>query len=119
MQWLMLQQDQADDYVIATGKNKSIKEFIELVARELGWNRDKQNLPAIRWEGSGLQEVGIRNDNNKVIIKVDKRYFRPSEVESLLGDPTKAINKLGWRSSISLEELIHEMVEFDKSKFIK
>ena len=119
MQWLMLQQDYADDYVIATGKNKSIKEFIELVACELGWNRSKQNLPAIRWEGAGLQEVGIRNDNNKVIIKVDKRYFRPSDVDSLLGDPTKAINKLGWRCSITLEELIHEMVEFDKLKLTK
>ena len=119
MQWLMLQQDYADDYVIATGKNKSIKEFIELVACELGWNKNNKNIPAIRWKGSGLQEVGIRNDNNKVIIKVDKRYFRPSDVESLLGDPTKAINKLGWRSSIPIEELVREMVEFDRLKLIE
>jgi len=119
MQWLMLQQDYADDYVIATGKNKSIKEFIELVACELGWNKNNKNIPAISWKGSGLQEVGIRNDNNKVIIKVDKRYFRPSDVESLLGDPTKAINKLGWRSSIPIEELVREMVEFDRLKLIK
>ena len=119
MQWLMLQQDYADDYVIATGKNKSIKEFIELVACELGWNKNNKNIPAIRWGGSGLQEVGIRNDNNKVIIKVDKRYFRPSDVESLLGDPTKAIKKLGWRSTIPIEELVREMVEFDRLKLIK
>ena len=119
MQWLMLQQDYADDYVIATGKNKSIKEFIELVACELGWNKNNKNVSAIRWKGSGLQEVGIRNDNNKVIIKVDKRYFRPSDVESLLGDPTKAIKKLGWRSSIPIEELVREMVEFDRLKLIK
>ena len=119
MMWLMLQQDHADDYVIATGKNKSIKEFIELVACELGWNRNNKKLSAIRWEGFGLEEVGIRNDNNKVIIKVDKRYFRPSDVENLLGDPTKAIMKLGWKSSTTIEELIREMVEFDKSKLMK
>ncbi len=119
MQWLMLQQDQADDYVIATGENKSIKEFIELVACELGWNKSQSKASAIRWEGSGLQEVGIRNDDNKVIIKVDKRYFRPSDVDNLLGDPTKAINKLGWRSSTPIEELIREMVEFDKLKLMK
>ena len=92
MQWLMLQQEQPDDYVIATGEHKSIKEFIEMVGCKLGWNQKNKLLPAIRWEGEGLNEVGIRNDNNNVVIKVDKRYFRPSEVTKLLGDPTKAIN---------------------------
>mgnify|MGYP001159472612 CR=1 FL=1 len=116
MQWLMLQQEKPDDYVIATGENKTIKEFIEMVACKLGWNRKDKSQPAIRWEGEGLKEVGIRNDTNKVVIKIDKRYFRPSEVDKLMGDPSKAINKLGWKATISLEELVSDMVEYDKKK---
>ena len=116
MQWLMLQQEKPDDYVIATGENKTIKEFIEMVASKLGWNRKDKSQPAIRWEGEGLKEVGIRNDTNKVVIKIDKRYFRPSEVDRLMGDPSKAINKLGWKATISLEELVSDMVEYDKKK---
>ncbi len=119
MQWLMLQQDQPDDYVIATGEHKSIKEFIEMVALELGWKEKKSNVSAIRWEGEGLSEVGIRNSTNQVVIRVDKRYFRPCEVEKLLGDPTKAINKLGWRASITLKELVNEMVLNDKREIHK
>ena len=115
MQWLMLQQDEADDYVIATGKQKNIKEFIEMAAKELGWKKKDQPF-AIRWEGTGMDEIGIRTDNNKIVIRVDKRYFRPSEVDTLLGDPSKAISKLGWKPKINLETLVSEMIEFDQKK---
>ena len=118
MQWLMLQQEKPDDYVIATGIQKSIKEFIQMVACQLGWKKDNYSLP-IRWEGEGLDEVGIRQDNNRIVIRVDKRYFRPSEVDSLLGDPSKAKEKLGWKPKISLELLIQEMIENDKDQVLK
>jgi len=118
MQWLMLQQEKPDDYVIATGIQKSIKEFIQMAAFQLGWKNNNNSLP-IRWEGEGLDEVGIRTDNNKIVIRVDKRYFRPSEVDSLLGDPSKAKEKLGWEPKISLELLIQEMIETDNDQVLK
>ena len=110
MQWRMLQQNGIpEDFVIATGRQESVRRFIELSAIQLGWK-------GILWEGSGLNEVGKRMDNNSVIIRIDPRYFRPSEVETLLGDPIKAKEKLGWSPSTTLEELIAEMISFDKEE---
>ncbi len=107
LQWKMLQQDEPDDYVIATGRQASVRHFIELSARELGWG-------GITWEGKGVKEIGRRKDSNKVVVRVDNRYFRPTEVDSLLGDSSKAKNKLGWNPSISLEEIVSEMILNDK-----
>ena len=108
MQWLMLQQKEPDDYVIATGKQASVREFIEIAAQKLNWG-------GIEWSGSGLNEIGQRKDNGKTVIKVDPKFFRPSEVQQLLGDPSKAHTKLGWEPSLSLDELIEEMIDYDKS----
>lgn len=105
MQWLMLQQDKPDDFVIATGEQHSVREFIEVTARELGI--------AIKWEGEGVNEKGINMANDKTIVRVDPRYFRPTEVETLLGDPTKAKEKLGWTPEITFETLVKEMVQAD------
>lgn len=101
----MLQQDEPEDYVIATGRQESVRYFVELTVQKLGTN--------ISWEGSGLDEVGIREDNGEVIVRIDPRYFRPTEVETLLGDPTKAREELGWTPTTSLEDLVSEMVESD------
>ncbi len=122
MQWLMLQQDEPEDYVIATGRQETVRNFIELAAKYLGWG--KEGGPAIIWEGEGLNEIGRRADNNNIVIRIDPRYFRPSEVDSLLGDPSKAMKKLNWKPKISLEELIEEMIEVDlkeakKKAFLK
>jgi GDPmannose 4,6-dehydratase len=114
MQWLMLQQETPDDFVIATGVQYSVRQFVEFAAAELGIE--------LRWEGEGEQEVGIveavTNKDVKVtvgstIVKVDPRYFRPTEVETLLGDPTKAKEKLGWVPKTTLAELVQEMVQAD------
>jgi GDPmannose 4,6-dehydratase len=105
MQWLMLQQDAPDDYVIATGEQHSVREFIELTARELGI--------AIQWEGQGVDERGINAANGKTIVAVDPHYFRPTEVDTLLGDPAKAKSNLGWEPRISFEALVQEMVQSD------
>ena len=105
MQWLMLQQDRPDDYVIATGEQHSVRECIELAARELGL--------AIRWEGQGVEEKGINAANGKTIVTVDPKYFRPTEVETLLGNPSKAHEKLGWAPRITFSELVREMVAAD------
>ena len=112
MQWRMLQQERPSDYVIATGRQESVRKFIELSAKAIGWNK-KNNEAGIMWEGEGINEVGIRADNGKVVIRIDPRYFRPCEVETLLGDPSKASNELGWEASTSLEELVEEMIEED------
>lgn len=104
MQWLMLQQDTPEDYVIATGEQHSVREFIELAAAELGM--------AIRWEGVGVDEKGF-DAGGRQIISVDKRYFRPTEVESLLGDASKAKTRLGWAPKITFKELVSEMVRAD------
>ena len=112
LQWLMLQQEKPEDFVIATGRQETVRKFIELSAKELGWAKNP-NKPAIIWEGTGLNEIGIRADNNEVIIRIDKRYFRPTEVSTLLGDPTKANQKLNWKAQITLEELVSEMIEND------
>ena len=115
MQWLMLQQDEPDDYVISTGKTVSVRRFIELCATKLGW-KSKKDGPSIIWEGEGLNEKGIRPDNGKTVIKIDSRYFRPSEVDRLLGDSNKAKEKLGWEPKSTLEELISEMIINDKEE---
>jgi len=105
MQWLMLQQDEPDDYVIATGHQYSVREFVDAAASELGI--------AIEWKGKGVDEKGIDIKTGKVIVEVDSRYFRPTEVVTLLGDPSKAKQKLGWEPQISFEELVAEMVRND------
>ena len=112
MQWLMLQQEEPEDYVIATGRSVTVRRFIELSAKCLGWGDGYSS--SIIWEGSGIDEVGRRADNGDIVIKIDANYFRPSEVDYLLGDPSKAKKKLGWEPKISLEELIKEMIENDK-----
>ena len=103
MQWLMLQQDKPEDYVIATGVQYSVREFIEYAASVLDMK--------ISWKGKGVDEVGLID--GKEAIFIDKRYFRPTEVETLIGDASKAKNKLGWKPKISFEELVTEMVEKD------
>ncbi len=118
MQWLMLQQETPEDFVIATGRQKSVREFIELSAKALGWYKDK-NSPSIIWEGQGINEVGKRSDTGKIVIKIDKKYFRPTEVETLLGDPTRAHEKLGWEPTTSLEDLVSDMIANDKKEALK
>jgi GDPmannose 4,6-dehydratase len=105
MQWLMLQQEVPDDFVIATGEQHSVKEFIEQTAKELGI--------AIQWEGEGISEKGINRANGKTIVSVDPMYFRPTEVDTLLGDPTKAKKTLGWKPKTSFEQLVKDMVQAD------
>ncbi|MBL8436781.1 MAG: GDP-mannose 4,6-dehydratase [Zoogloeaceae bacterium] len=120
MQWLMLQQTQAEDYVIATGVQYSVRQFVEFAAAELGIH--------LRFEGIGVEEIGVidsiapgpaaagtspRVEVGQVVVRVDPRYFRPSEVETLLGDPSKASRQLGWRPRTTLPELVREMVEAD------
>ena len=115
MQWMMLQQDKAEDYVIATGVQYSVRQFIEWSAKELGIN--------IKFKGSGLDEVGVVEsiegddapniDIGDVIVRIDPRYFRPAEVETLLGDPTKAKKKLGWAPKTTVQEMCSEMVAED------
>jgi len=100
--WLMLQQDEPDDYVIATGEQYSVKDFVDKASPFFGFN--------IEWMGEGLDEVGYDWSTKRQVIAVDKRYFRPAEVESLLGDPSKAKQKLGWEPKISFDELIEDMV---------
>jgi len=100
--WLMLQQDEPDDYVISTGEQRSVREFVEVAAPYFGLN--------IVWQGEGLEERGVDRRTGKTIIDVNPKYFRPAEVESLLGDSTKAREKLGWEPKISFEELVEDMV---------
>ena len=104
MQWLMLQQDQPEDFVIATGVQYSVRDFVDATARELGIR--------IRWEGQGVDEKGY-DEQAKCIVAVDPRYFRPTEVETLLGDASKAKQKLGWTPRTSFDELVTEMVRED------
>jgi GDPmannose 4,6-dehydratase len=119
MQWMMLQQDQPEDFVIATGKQYSVRQFIEWSAAELGMQ--------LRWEGGGVNEIGYwLNPTPAVIaskawrsmipcpiVRIDPRYFRPTEVENLLGDPSKAKQKLGWEPEISVQKMCVEMVAND------
>ena len=105
MQWLMLQQQAPEDYVIATGVQHSVREFVEIAAAELSMSID--------WQGEGLDEIGIEKKSGKTIVLVDPRYFRPTEVETLLGDPAKAKKELGWVPIITFEQLVQEMVVED------
>jgi len=117
MQWLMLQQDQPEDFVIATGRQESVRRFIELSASHLGWAANGPQ--AIRWEGEGLDEVGRRVDTGAVVVRIDPRYFRPAEVETLLGDPSRAHAVLGWKPTTTLEQLVEEMVAADQLEAAK
>jgi GDPmannose 4,6-dehydratase len=114
MQWLMLQQDRAEDYVIASGQQYSVREFVSCAAREIGID--------IRWEGDGVEEIGVvesfagsggKVEPGRVIVRVDPRYFRPTEVETLLGDASKARRMLGWEPKITFQELVREMIRED------
>lgn len=117
MQWLMLQQKEAEDYVIATGEQYAVRDFVNAAARELGLT--------LRWEGTGIKETGVVDQVDparapaaglkpgQTVVRVDPRYFRPAEVETLLGDPTKARQKLGWTPRIGFNELVAEMVRED------
>jgi GDPmannose 4,6-dehydratase len=104
-QWLMLQQDKPRDFVIATGETHTVREFVELSFKEIGIE--------IEWRGVGINEKGIDTNNGKVLVEVDEKYFRPAEVELLLGDPSKAEKELGWRRQISFQELVSGMVKYD------
>ena len=105
MQWLMLQQDKPDDFIIATGQQYSVRDFVNFAYEYLG--------KKIRWEGKGLDEKGYDSETNQLIVSVDPRYFRPSEVDTLLGDPSKAKEKLGWEPKITLKQMVDEMMEND------
>ena len=112
MQWLMLQQDIPKDYVISTGRTETVRKFVEICALELGWN-SKDSEQGILWKGKGINEVGIRADNGKTVIRIDERYFRPTEVDLLLGDSKRAFKELNWEPKTSLEEIIKEMISND------
>ena len=104
-QWLILQQDEPEDFVIATGKQYSVRDFVNAACKEVGIT--------VRWEGEGVDEKGYNADSGALLVEVDTRYFRPTEVETLLGDPTKAKEKLGWVATTSLEDMVAEMVRDD------
>ncbi len=103
--WLILQQPQPDDYVLATGETHSVREFVELAFAHLGRR--------ITWQGSGVEERGLDPANGRVLVEIDRRYFRPTEVDLLLGDPTKARTTLGWHHRVTFPELVRQMVDSD------
>jgi GDPmannose 4,6-dehydratase len=103
--WLMMQQSEPDDYVLATGETHSVRAFVEKAFRRIGVD--------LEWRGAGVDERGIDADDGRVLVEVDPRYFRPTEVDLLIGDPTKAWEKLGWRHEVKLDELIAEMLRED------
>jgi GDPmannose 4,6-dehydratase len=109
--WLMLQQDEPDDYVLATGEARSVREFVEAAFAHIGRH--------IEWRGEGLDEIGIEKDSSRPLVTIDPRYFRPTEVDQLLGDPAKAQRKLGWKHRIGFKELVGEMVESDLQRVPK
>ena len=104
-QWLMLQQDKPQDFVIATGETHTVREFVELSFKEVGIG--------IEWQGVGIDEKGVDNSTGKVLVEIDEKYFRPAEVELLLGDPSKAEKELGWKRQTSFKELVSGMVKYD------
>jgi GDPmannose 4,6-dehydratase len=105
--WLMLQQERPDDYVLATGRSASVRSFVEMAFREVAID--------IEWRGAGVDETGVDAATGRPLVEIDPRYFRPTEVDRLCGDPRKAAEKLGWRHETSLEDLIAEMVRDDVS----
>ena len=105
MQWLMLQQDEPEDFVIATGEQHSVRDFVTIAATEMGID--------INWQGKGIDEKGIDTKTGNIIVAVDPKYFRPTEVETLLGNPAKAKEKLGWTPKIPFKDLVTEMVQHD------
>jgi GDPmannose 4,6-dehydratase len=104
-QWLMLQQDQPQDYVVASGEQHSVREFVELAGAQLGMR--------IHWSGEGVEERGVDAKTGRTVVRIDPRYFRPAEVESLLGDPARAEAELGWRRTVTFSELVNEMTQHD------
>ena len=113
MQWQMLQLEKPEDFVIATGRMESVRKFCELTSNVLGWNRGG-NSSGIFWENKGINEIGRRSDTGQIVIKIDPRYYRPTEVKELLGDSSKAEKILGWKPKITLEQLVEEMVMEEK-----
>lgn len=109
--WLMLQQDKADDYVLATNRKFSVRKFIEMAFAEVGIT--------LEWQGSGEEEKGINKADGKVLVEIDPRYFRPTEVDLLIGDASKAKAELGWEPKTTVEELVREMVQADLTIFRK
>ena len=103
--WLMLQQDKAVDYVIATGKTHTVREFVTKAFKVVNIN--------IIWSGKGVNEIGVDKKTGKILVKIDSKYFRPSEVNLLCGDSTKAKKELGWQSKTSIDKLIYKMVHYD------
>ena len=105
LMWLMLQQEKPDDYIMATGITTTVRDFINMAFSEVGIH--------INWEGKGIEEKGIDSATGKILVEIDPRYFRPAEVEILIGDPAKAISKLGWKPKVQLPELVKMMVDND------
>jgi GDPmannose 4,6-dehydratase len=103
--WRILQHDVAEDWILATGKTYSVREFVNLAFAAVG--------QTLTWQGSGIDEIGIDTKSGNVLVRIDPNYFRPTEVELLLGDPTKAANKLGWTATTTLEQMIKEMIDSD------
>jgi len=109
--WLILQQDKPDDYVLATGESHSVREFVEKAFAHVG--------RTVEWRGSGVEEKGIDRATGEVLVEIDPRYFRPTEVDALLGDPSKARRVLGWHHKTSFDELVKDMVEADMAAILK
>jgi len=103
--WMILQQNNPDDYVLATGKKYSVRTFIELAFQEIGMK--------IQWSGSGANETGADISTGKTVVRIDRKYFRPNEIDQLVGDPSKANNTLGWKAKVTFEDLVKEMVQSD------
>ena len=104
--WLIMQQKEPDDYVLATGETHTVREFVELAFKHVG--------RTLEWRGKGLEEKGVDAKTGAVLVEIDPRYFRPTEVEFLLGDPSKAHAKLGWKHKTSFAQLVREMVDADR-----
>jgi GDPmannose 4,6-dehydratase len=108
--WLMVQQDQPDDYVLATGQTTSVRTFVEKSFRRVGIE--------LEWRGAGVDERGLDSASGTTVVEVDPRYFRPTEVDLLLGDPTKAERRLGWRHESNVDDLVAEMVDLDLKRMM-